>query len=53
MCTLEILKKLKLKKGSNRVDAFTEGKLKLVNDVLLYYNFLHADDEQVLAEDPT
>ena len=44
---------MKLKKGNNRVDAFTERKLKLVNNVLLYYNFLYADGEKVLAEDPT
>ena len=52
-CTLEILKKMKHKKGSSRVDAFTEGKLKLVNDVLLYYSFLYQDDEDALAEEPS
>ena len=44
---------MKLKKGNNCIDAFTAGKLKLVNGVLLYYNFLYADDEVVLAENPT
>ena len=52
MCTLQILRNMKLKKGNNRVNAFNEGKLKLVNDVLLYYNFLYQDDEDALAEDP-
>ena len=33
-CTLAILKKMKQKKGSTSDDAFPEGKLKLVNDVL-------------------
>ena len=53
MWTLEILKKMKMEKGNNRIDAFTTGKLKLVNNVLLYYNFLYADGEMVLAEYPT
>ena len=47
ICTLEILKKMKLKKDNNHVDAFTEGKLKLVNDVLLYYNFLYTDVNEI------
>ena len=44
---------MKQKKGSTSVDAFTDGKLKLVNGILLYYNFLCQDDEVAEAEDPT
>ena len=53
MCTLQFLRNMKLKKGNNSVNALNEGKLKLVNDVLLYYNFLYQDDKDALAEDPT
>ena len=53
MSTLEILKNMKLKKGNAIVDAFTDGKIKLVNDILLYYTFLYQDDKDALAEDPT
>ena len=53
MCTLRILRNTKLKKGNHCVNAFNEGKLKLVNNVLLYYNFLYQDDEDALAEDFT
>ena len=52
-CTLQILKNMKLKKGDNRVDAFSDWHLKLIKDVLLYYHFLYQDDEDDLAEDPT
>ena len=51
--TLESLKNMKRKKGSTSVDAFTDGKLKLVNDILLYYNFLCQDGEIAEANDPT
>ena len=51
--TLESLKKMKQKKGNTSVDAFTDGKLKLVNNILLYYNFLCQDNEVAEAEDPT
>ena len=44
---------MKLNKGKNCIDVFTAGKLKLVNNVLLYYNFLYADGGKVLAKDPT
>ena len=37
-CTHEILKKMKRKKSNSSVALFTDGKLKLVNDVLLYKN---------------
>ena len=53
MWTLEISKKMKMKKSNNHMDAFTAGKLKLVNNVLLYYNFVYTDGEMVLAEYPT
>ena len=51
-CTLVIMNKMKQKKGKPHVDAFTDGKLKLVNNIVLYYNFLCQDDEYTLAEDP-
>ena len=35
-CTLETLKKMKQKKSNSSVDAFTDVKLKLVNNALLY-----------------
>ena len=53
MCTLQFLRNMKTKKGNNRVNVFNERKLKLVNDVSLYYNFLYQDDKDALAEDPT
>ena len=53
MCTFQFVRNMKLKKGNNSVNAFNEGKLELVNDVLLYYNFLYQDDKDALAEDPT
>ena len=43
---------MKQKKGNTSVDGFTEGKLNLVNNVLLYYNFLYQDDEDALVEEP-
>ena len=43
---------MKRKQGNPRIDAFTDAKLKLVNDVLLYYNFLYKDNEKKLAEEP-
>ena len=44
---------MQLKKGTDSGTALNGGKLKLVNDVLLYYNVLYQDDEDTLAEDPT
>ena len=44
---------MQLKKGTNSGNALNGGKLKLVNDVLLYNNFLYQDDKDTLAEDPT
>ena len=43
------LKKMKRKKGNTSVDAFTDGKLILVNNTLLYYNFLRQDGEVATA----
>ena len=51
-CTLKILKKIKRKKCNSSIVAFTDAKLKLVNDVLLYYNFLYQDDKDALVEEP-
>ena len=53
MCIFQILRNMKLKRGNNCVNAFNEGKLKLVNNVRLYCNFLYQDDDNDLAEDPT
>ena len=44
---------MQLQKGTDSADALNKGKLKLVNDVLLYYNFLYKDQEETLAEDPS
>ena len=41
------MENIKRKKGSTSVDAFTDGKLVLVNNTLLYYNFLCQDGEVV------
>ena len=49
---LESLKKLKRKKGNNSVVAFTDAKLILVNNALLYYNFLRQEGEVAAANDP-
>ena len=51
MCTLQFLRNMQLQKGIDSRDALNAGKLKLVNDVLLYYNFLYEDDDDALAED--
>ena len=53
MCTLQFLRNMQLKKGTDSADALNVGKLKLVNDVLLYYTFLYQDDKETLAEDHT
>ena len=53
MCTLQFLRNMQLKKGTDSGDALNGGKLKLVNDVLFYYTFLYQDDEDTLVEDPT
>ena len=50
---LESLKKMKCKKGNTSVDAFTDGKLILEHNTLLYYNFLRQDGEGATANDPT
>ena len=52
MCCLENLKQMKWQSGTNLVEAFTSGKLKLISDVLIYYKFLMNDNQKVLAEDP-
>ena len=36
MCTLQFLRSMQLKKGTDSGDALNKGKLKLVNNVLLY-----------------
>ena len=39
-CTLQFLRNMQLKKGIDSGDALNVGKLKLVKELLLYYNFL-------------
>ena len=51
--TLESLKKLKQKKGNSNIIRFIDGKLRLVNNALLYYKFLRQDDEVTTANNPT
>ena len=43
---------MQLQKDTNSIDALNKAKLKLVNDVLFYYNFLYKDKEYAKAEDP-
>ena len=53
MCDLEFLRNMQLQKGTDSGNTLNKGKLKLVNDVLLYYNFLYKDKELTKAEDPS
>ena len=53
MCDLQYLWTMQLTKGTDTGNALNKGKLKLVNDVLLYYNFLYKDKELVKVEDPS
>ena len=50
---LESLRKMKYTKGTTSVDAFSSGKLILVNNVLLYYNFLRQEGQGTTADDST
>ena len=43
---------MQITKGNSSGDALNKAKLKLVNDVLLYYNFLYADQEYAKADNP-
>ena len=49
----ELIKTINSLKGIDSVDVLNKEKLKLVNDVLLYYNFLYKDKEYTKAEDPS
>ena len=53
MCDLQYHRNMQLTKGTDTSNALNKGKLKLVNDVLLYYNFLYKDKELIKAEDPS
>ena len=44
---------MKQMKGNTSVVAFTDGKLILINNALLYYNFLRQDGEGATENDPT
>ena len=50
---LESLKEMKRTKGTTSVDAFSGGKLILVNNILLCYNFLCREGQGATAIDPT
>ena len=39
LCDMEFLQDMQMKKGNNTGDSLNKAKLKLVNDVLLYYEF--------------
>ena len=51
-CDLENIKKFQQKDSTNVVQAFSNAKLKLISNVLLYYLFLMDDSQEVLAENP-
>ena len=52
-CTLENIKTFQQDDGTNNlVQAFSSVKLTLVTNVILYYDFLQHDNQEVLAEDP-
>ena len=51
-CEMEFLRDIQLKKGNSTGDALNKAKLKLVNNVLLYYEFLYQDKEYAKADDP-
>ena len=53
MCDLQYHRNMQLTKGTDTSNALNKGKLKLVNDVLLYYSFLYKDKELVKTEDPS
>ena len=50
---LESLKEMKRTKGTTSIGAFSIGKLILVNNILLCYNFLCQEQQVVTANDPT
>ena len=50
-CTLQYLRNMQLKKGNDSINTLNKAKLKLVNDVLLYYQFLYKDKEYAKAKD--
>ena len=53
MCDLAFLKLMKRKQGGTIVEAkFTNGKLKLVNDVIKYNSFIYMDNQKDLADHP-
>ena len=52
-CTVENIKTFQQDDGTNNlVHAFSSVKLTLITNVILYYNFLIDDNQEVLAEDP-
>ena len=51
-CTVENIKTFQRDDGTNLVQAFSNAKLTMIGNVLLYYKFLMDDSQEVLAEDP-
>ena len=52
-CTVENIKIFQQDDGTNNlVQAFSSVKLTLITNVILYYDFLINDNQEVLAEDP-
>ena len=52
-CDMEFLRDMQLTKGGTTGDALNKAKLKLVNDVILYYEFMYQDKEYAKADNST
>ena len=52
-CDKEYLQNMQLKKGTDTCDALNKAKVRMVNDVILYYDFLYQDKEYAKDDDPT
>ena len=52
-CNMDFLRDMQLTKNNTTGDALNKAKLKLVNDVLLYYEFFYQDKECAKADEPT
>ena len=49
---MDFLRDMQLTKNNTTGDALNKAKLKLVNNVLLYYQYLYEDQEYAKADDP-
>ena len=52
-CDMEFLQEIQLTMGNATSDARNKAKLKLVNDVILYYEFMYQDKEYAKVDDLT